>query len=128
MERTVELVAALGLAVLGLSHLLHPRAWVDFFAKIRAAGEAGIFIHAILHLLPGWLLVASHNRWSGVGMIVTIIGWGWVIKGSVYMLAPGVGLRTLDRFGPGMAGGLQIGGAVLVVVAGVLAAAAIPLF
>ena len=43
MERSVEVLAIILFGVLGLSHILQPRAWVEFFILLRGKGEAGAF-------------------------------------------------------------------------------------
>ena len=35
MERAIEIYAIINLAVIGLSHAIAPRAWVQFFAVLR---------------------------------------------------------------------------------------------
>ena len=37
MERSVEVVAAILFGVIGLSHILQPRAWVEFFTFLLKA-------------------------------------------------------------------------------------------
>ena len=38
----VEAVLALPLMILGLSHLVQPRMWVDFFTGLAAQGHKGV--------------------------------------------------------------------------------------
>lgn len=41
MERATEIYAAVQFLVIGLSHVLQPRVWVDFFTWLREKGHAG---------------------------------------------------------------------------------------
>jgi hypothetical protein len=41
MERSVEVLAIILFGVLGLSHILQPNAWAEFFTLLRSKGEAG---------------------------------------------------------------------------------------
>jgi hypothetical protein len=43
----------------------------------------------------GVLIVSMHNVWHGVPMVLTILGWGWVIKGSLYFCFPKYMIRGL---------------------------------
>jgi len=45
----------------------------------------------------GALIVAFHNVWSGIPMVLTIIGWAYCIKSLIYFVCPKHGLRMLAR-------------------------------
>lgn len=75
MERAIQIFAAINFAVLGLSHVLQPRVWVDFFAWLRERGEAGVVANAFLSLIFGSIVVAFHNVWSGIPLALTLVGW-----------------------------------------------------
>jgi hypothetical protein len=44
MERSVEILATVLFGVIGLSHVVQPRAWADYFIFIRGKRETGAFI------------------------------------------------------------------------------------
>jgi hypothetical protein len=46
MERSVEVLAIILFGSFGLSHILQPRAWAEFFILLRGKGEAGAGIRA----------------------------------------------------------------------------------
>lgn len=96
MEASVEKLTAIFFLVTGLSHIFQPRAWVTFFIALREKGEVGSFINAFIHFPLGAFIVAFHNIWHGLPMIVTLIGWGLTIKGSSYFILPQHGLRMLN--------------------------------
>jgi len=64
------------LLVIGLSHVAQPRAWVEFFVWLRGKGHAGVFVNGFLSLGFGSFIVAFHNVWNGLPVILTLLGWG----------------------------------------------------
>lgn len=77
--------------------MLRPRAWVDFFVDLRGRGEAGVFAVAIPTLLFGSIIVAFHNVWSGIPLVLTVVGWAHVAKAFVQFAFPSFALRKLQR-------------------------------
>lgn len=120
MERSIEMLAAIHLFIIGMSHILQPRAWVRFFIHLRELGEAGNFHNAFLNLGIGALVVSFHNVWSGIPLILTLLGWAWVLKSLIYFLAPSVGLKGLARVSLDRANMFRPVGAMLVAVSGLL--------
>ena len=100
MERAVEGYLAVALLGVGLSHLLHPLAWVEFFVWLRGQGRCAVFLEGLLTLNFGALVVAFHNVWVRLRVVLTLIGWGMVLKGTVRLAAPGLGLRVYERIVP----------------------------
>ncbi len=96
MEQAVQVFAVVHLAVIGLSHVLQPRAWVTFFLWLRDKGEAGVFATAFLSLAFGSIIVGFHNVWSGIPMVLTLLGWAQVFKALLYFVWPSYGLRKLQ--------------------------------
>ena len=96
METSVEKFVAINFLVIGLSHLLQPRLWVKFFIMLREKGEVGSFLNGFVHFPLGAFIVAFHNVWHGIPMIVTLVGWGLVIKSTLYFTWPRQGLRMLS--------------------------------
>lgn len=96
MERAIQIYAIIQFAVIGISHVARPHAWVDFFVYLRERGEAGVFATAFLSLLFGSLVVAFHNVWSGIPVLLTLVGWAQVLKALLYFTFPAFGLRKLQ--------------------------------
>lgn len=120
MERSVELLVAILFGAIGLSHLLQPKAWVDFFVILRGKGEAGMFVDAFLNLPLGALIVVFHNVWSGIPVILTLVGWGLLLKGLIRFCAPRLALRIVARVSVERAREFQIAGAALLALSVVL--------
>src|SRR3954470_7762617 len=74
MHRAVELFAFIQLLVVGLSHLLQPRAWVKFFMTLHAHGHAGVLVHGFLSLWFGSIILGFHQVWHGVPAVLTVTG------------------------------------------------------
>ena len=96
METAVQIFGAIHLLVIGLSHILAPRAWADFFIRLRARGESGVFVVGFMSLGFGSIIAAFHNVWSGIPAALTIIGWAQVVKALIYFCFPAFGLRRLE--------------------------------
>jgi uncharacterized protein YjeT (DUF2065 family) len=97
MESAIQKLAIVNFLVIGLSHIIQPRAWAQFFIDIREKGATGSFIVAFIHFPLGALIVAFHNVWHGLPMILTFIGYALVLKGLVYFIFPERGLKSLSR-------------------------------
>ncbi len=95
MERAIQIFAVINLVVIGLSHVAQPRAWAEFFVALREKGDRGVFVVGFMSLAFGSLIVAFHNVWSGLPIVLTILGWTQVLKGLVYFTFPSYGLRKL---------------------------------
>lgn len=105
METSIQKIAAISFLVIGLSHVFRPRVWAQFFIDLRAGGEAASFFIVLMHLPMGALIVAFHNVWHGSPLVLTLSGWGYVVKALVYSLFPAFGLRALSRVSIERAGG-----------------------
>jgi hypothetical protein len=121
LEQAAEIFAALYLLGIGASHVLQPRVWVEFFAWMREKGPAGAFFEGLLSLGFGGMIVAFHDVWSGLPVIVTLIGWGQVLKGLVRLTAPQLSLRLYERARPERAWELRVAGASALALSGLAA-------
>jgi hypothetical protein len=96
MERAVQVFAIINFVIIGLSHVFQTHAWVDFFILLRERGHAGVFATAFLSLMFGSIVVAFHNVWSGIPIVLTVLGWAQVLKAFLYFVFPAFGLRKLQ--------------------------------
>ena len=97
MEEAIEKLAVISFFLIGVSHIFQPKVWVNFFIGIREKGEVGAFINAFIHFPLGALIVAFHNVWHGIPMVLTIIGYGCLLKGFINFVFPKFGLKTMKR-------------------------------
>ena len=120
MEHAVEIYAIINLTVIGMSHVVRPRVWIDFFVFLRERGEAGVFAVAILNLIFGSIIVAFHNVWTGIPLVLTLLGWANVVKAVLYFMFPAIGLRRLQFLSLERANLVVVGGVLFLLLAGVL--------
>ena len=120
MERSVEILAIIVFGVIGLSHILQPKAWAEFFILLRGKGDAGAFVDGFLNLQAAGIIIAFHNVWSGMPALLTVVGWCLLIKSLIRFCAPKVALRMMARVSVERAWEFQVAGAGLVVLAGLL--------
>ena len=120
MERSVEVLAIILFGVFGLSHILQPKAWAEFFILLRSKGEAGAFLDGFLNLALGAVIVGFHNTWSGLPAVLTLVGWCLLIKGMIRFFAPKQALRIMSRVSLERSWECQIAGAGLLALASFL--------
>jgi uncharacterized protein YjeT (DUF2065 family) len=120
VEQAAEVFAAIYLLGVGLSHVLQPQVWVEFFAWMRERGRAGMVVEGLLSLGFGALIVSFHNVWSGLPVVVTLIGWGQVLKGLVRLTAPELSLRVYRRVTPETAWRFRLAGVAALGLGGLL--------
>ena len=120
MERSVEVFAIILFGVRGLSHILQPQAWAEFFILLRGKGEPGAFVDGLVNLPLAGVIIGFHNIWSGIPLVLTLVGWGLLIKGLIRFCAPKLGLRMMARVSVERSWEFQVAGAGLVVLAGLL--------
>lgn len=107
----IQLFAAIAFLAIGLSHLLLPKAWVAFFQALAARGTTGVFAEGFITLNFGALIVAFHNVWQWPAIVLTLIGWAQVLKGTLRFVAPQIGLRIMQSVSPEKAWHFQAAGA-----------------
>jgi hypothetical protein len=93
--QSIELFTAVNLCIIGLSHLLQAKAWVDFFVFLQSKKNAGNIFNAMLSLGMGSLILAFHFIWYWPQLLITVYGALQVIKGLIYLLKPSIGIRNI---------------------------------
>ena len=120
MERSVEVLAIVLFGIIGLSHILQPRAWAEFFIFLRGNGEAGAFVDGFLNLPLGGAIVGFHQTWSGIPLVLTLVGWGLLIKSVIRFCAPRYALRLMAHVSVERSWEFQVAGAGLLALASLL--------
>ncbi|MEM7626502.1 MAG: hypothetical protein AAF333_12980 [Planctomycetota bacterium] len=120
MEAAIQVFAAVNLLVIGISHIVRARAWVAFFEWLKGKGEAGVFVTAFISLGFGSIIVAFHNVWAGIPVVLTLLGWAQVLKALIYFTWPSYGLKKLQLVSEERAHLLVILGVAFVAVAALL--------
>ncbi|HKG58989.1 MAG TPA: hypothetical protein VKB05_04350 [Pyrinomonadaceae bacterium] len=97
MEVAVTKLDIISFLIIGLSHIVQPRVWARFFMDLHSKGDLGSFLNALLHFPMGVVIVSFHNVWHGLPMVLTLIGWGLVLKSFIYFVFPRLALKSLAR-------------------------------
>lgn len=97
MELAVTKLAIICFFVTGVSHIVQPRVWAEFFIGMHRKGGVGSFQNALLHFPLGALIVAFHNVWHGLSIVLTLVGWGLLLKSFIYFIFPKHGVKMLAR-------------------------------
>jgi hypothetical protein len=101
LAHAANVIAAIMFCVIGVSHMLRPQAWTEFFTDLHGRGRPGVFINSFFALFFGMVIVGLHNLWTWPAIILTVIGWSQVLKGLVGFIVPSVSARGFALIGPG---------------------------
>ena len=120
MGRSVEILAIVLFGVIGLSHIVQPKAWAEFFILLRSKGESGALMEGFLNLPLGAFIVGFHNIWSGIPIVLTLVGWSLLIKSVLRFCAPRYAVKLMARVSMERSWEFQAAGFGLVVLAGLI--------
>jgi len=120
METSIQIIAAVSFFVIGISHIIQPRVWTEFFIAIRNKGEMGSFINAFIHFPLGVLIVGFHNVWHGIPLVLTLMGYAYILKSFIYFVFPKRGLKTMSRVSLERSWEFVVAGVVLIGIGGLL--------
>ncbi len=97
MELYIERVMSIAILVIGLSHMIQRKIWAEFLTAATQHRFGALFI-AIPTLAIGLFIVAGHNVWVwDVPLITTLLGWGYLVKSTVYLLWPNAVRNVMPR-------------------------------
>ena len=119
VQESIQLFVAIQSTVMGVSHAVQPRAWVDYFIWLRSKGNNGVFVNGFLTLWFGTIIVAFHNVWSGPEMVITLLGWGQVIKATIAFTIPSLSMRGFKHVSHERSHEYVIAGIFLLAISGV---------
>ena len=126
METAIERIVGISFFAVGLSHLLRPKGWAEWFDQLRARGEPGAFVNGMMSLSFGSLIVGFHGtQWVGWAAIVTVIGWAQVVKGVVHMCFPAHSLRSMSQVTAETSWKVAVAGGVMLVTSVVILATSV---
>ena len=95
MAESMAIFASINFTIIGISHVVQSKAWLEFFQKLHSIGKAGAFANGLLTLLMGSLIVSFHNVWNGVPIVLTLVGWCYILKSTIIFLNPEWNLRSM---------------------------------
>ena len=120
MQLAIEIFAVINFLIIGLSHVFQQRVWAEFFILLHRQGRPGAFANGFLSLFTGSLIVAFHNVWSGIPVVLTVIGWSFVLKAAVVFVVPEWGLRSIGRIRLERSRLFMVAGVIMILVAALL--------
>jgi hypothetical protein len=92
----VQITMGMGCTLMGLSHVLQPRMWQDYFEGLHKQGAAGILTKTMTwEFWPAVIVVTGHQVWRGPGVILTVFGWLLLAKCAISLWAPQISLRSM---------------------------------
>lgn len=120
MHTTFEIVAAIALFALGLSHVVQHQEWARFFHWLASRGRMGAWLWGGWTLLNGIVVVVLHPVWHGLSMMLTLFGWALVVKGLAVLLLPAWSQRSMTRIAVNASRPYAVAGWMLIALSGVL--------
>ncbi|MDM3870913.1 hypothetical protein QSV34_06040 [Porticoccus sp. W117] len=87
MSLSVTHITAWMLLLMGLSVVLNPKGWQQLFRDTLDNPQRAMPLF-LFFLFFGLFIVTQHDIWRGKGLVVSIVGWGAVIKSVIYLSAP----------------------------------------
>jgi len=120
METNILFLAIICYVIIGFSHLLQPQAWINFFKLLLKHQRSGSFINGFITLPMGVLIVSFHNVWVGLNMLLTILGWCYILKATIAFCFPAISLRSMKRVEKNNVAEFRIAGVIMILIAGVL--------
>ena len=92
----VQLVVLISSLIIGMSHIIQPALWGEYFADLRARGRAGLVSKIMqVELWPALLIVSLHQVWAGPAIVVTIYGWLLLLKVTIGLVLPSLGMASM---------------------------------
>lgn len=118
MEKAQMLAAVIGpiYLIFGLSILLYVKQWKKVIAEF-SKNHFQMLMGAWMALVLGLIIINMYNVWDwSINVVITLTGWGALLKGIFYLLAPEAWIKGVLKSGMYKSDGmLYFWGAVLVV-------------
>lgn len=91
----VQMFMLISCVLMGVSHIVQPTMWVDFFGRLVERGSFGLVINQFINSGIGALIVTLHQVWSGPAIVLTLYGWALTVKAVIGLWAPQLGMRSM---------------------------------
>lgn len=95
--QSIQFFTALNLFVIGSSHFLQPKIWIEFFEFLYKKGNVGNIFNAMLSIGMGTIILSFHFVWTWPMILVTIYGLAQLLKGLIYLTIPTIGLKSIGK-------------------------------
>jgi len=94
--QVIQALMAFPFLLMGVSHIVQPKMWIDFFGYLHGLGSTGVVIRTFaLELVPAVAIITFHQVWSGPEIILSLYGCLLMLKITISLLAPSIGLKSL---------------------------------
>lgn len=120
MEIEVRILSIICFVIIGISHLLQPGVWISFFKFLISKHYVGAFLNGFISLPIGVLIVSFHNVWTGIPLMLTLMGWCYILKSVICFALPAISLKTMRKVEKDIKWQMQLAGGILIVIAGIL--------
>ena len=85
--------------IMGLSFLFYMKTWQKIMAK-WSKDHYQLIPLMFLYPIIGMLIIGMYNVWElNVWILITITGWGMLLKGAMFFLLPGHALKKWMEMG-----------------------------
>ena len=95
--QSVQFFVALNFLIIGLSHFLQPKIWIEFFQFLYKKGNVGNIFNALLALGMGSIILSFHYIWQWPMILVTLYSVLQLLKGFLYLIFPSIGLKSIGK-------------------------------
>jgi len=89
MEQAIQFTLGVSYLIIGLSCLVQVNDWISWMDKIQEDGRRTAVIMGSIALMLSAFIVGAHPIWSGLPLLITLIGVIGMIEGALYLLFPG---------------------------------------
>ena len=120
MEEKIRIVCIVSFLIIGLSHILQPKAWIDFFKLLIRQQHTGAFINGFITLPIATMIIAFHNVWTGIPLLLTVMGWAYILKAAIAFCFPAISLRSMRRVEKNNVNEFRVAGVLLMLIGLVL--------
>ncbi|MEO1129059.1 MAG: hypothetical protein AAFX05_05035 [Planctomycetota bacterium] len=96
-QEVLRTLLGASLVLLGASHVVRARGWVDFFDALLERPDGTLIIG--MYTLPvALVVVVLHNVWEvGTPALVTLVGWVMLLKAAAYLLWGGTAKKLAPK-------------------------------
>lgn len=110
MEQGIQLIISICFLVIGSSMFMRANDWVLWVKHAETQGRVASLIFGTLNLLLGSVIIAFHEVWNGIFIIVTILGFLLCFRGIILLLWPNCLLFIIKKFSRNLNGIIKIAG------------------
>lgn len=116
MEYAAAFMIGTSAVFIGLSLIFRPAEWQAYMRHIKAQGTGASLIIGYLHLIIGTFIVGFHWVWTGLPLLLTLIGVKAIAEGITYTLFPQSMSAMIAWYEPRFRQWCRIGGMITIII------------